>query len=132
MRTCVELRGSISVAHNPSFSPSWARVHGHDYIITVAICKEGYADLVIDASEASEKLRKVLSEMDGKYLASPLEKPPLPSPHVYIVPCSLPGLSGECLARHIAELLGATWVRVCESGLAAPCFYFENFKSKTA
>jgi 6-pyruvoyl-tetrahydropterin synthase len=124
MQTCVELRGSISVAHNPSFSPGWARVHGHDYVITVAICRNGYADVVVDAAQASERLRGVLAEMDGKYLASPLEKPPVQPSDVYVVPCGMPGVSGECLARHIADLLDATWVRVCESGLGAPCFYF--------
>ncbi len=124
MKTCVEIRGSISVAHNPSFSPNWARVHGHDYVITVGICREGYSDLVIDADAASEKLRELLTEMDGKYLASPLERNPPGG--AYVVPCGLPGVSGECIAKHIADLVGATWVRVCESGFAAPCFYFEK------
>jgi len=122
----VEVKGSISVAHNPSFSPNWARIHGHDYVVTVAICRDGYTDMVVDAAEAAERLRKVLAEMDGKYLASPLERPPLPSANVYVVPCGLPGVSGECLAKHIAELLNATWVRVCESALTAPCFYFSR------
>lgn len=126
MRTCVELRGSISAAHNPAFSPRWARVHGHDYVITVGICREGLVDLVVDASEASERLFKILSEMDGKYLASTQERPSIPSQDVYVVPCDLPGVSGECIARHIAELLGATWVRVCESSYNSPCFYVER------
>ncbi|MFN3803661.1 MAG: 6-carboxytetrahydropterin synthase [Pyrobaculum sp.] len=124
MRTCVELRGSISVAHNPSFSPEWSRVHGHDYIITVGICKEGYVELVVDAGEAGKKLEAVLTHMDGRYLASSVEKD-VPQ-GAYVVPCSLPGVSGECIARHVAELIDATWVRVCESGLGGPCFYFEK------
>ncbi|ABL88122.1 conserved hypothetical protein [Pyrobaculum islandicum DSM 4184] len=126
MRTCVELRGSISVAHNPSFSPKWARIHGHDYVITVGICRDGYTDVVVDAAEVSEKFRKVLTSMDGRYLASPFEKLPPDIKDVYIVPCSLSGVSGECLARHIAELMRASWVRICESGFGSPCFYYES------
>ncbi|MEM1519776.1 MAG: 6-carboxytetrahydropterin synthase [Pyrobaculum sp.] len=126
MRTCVELRGSISVAHNPAFSPQWARVHGHDYMITVGICREGAVDLVVDASIASKRLMEILKEMDGRYLASPSEDVRLPRENIYIVPCSLPGVSGECIAKHIADLLDATWVRVCESAYASPCFYVEK------
>jgi len=126
MQTCVELRGSISVAHKPSFSPGWARVHGHDYFITVGICVEGYRDLVVDADEASKKFREALARMDGKYLASPQERVALDAGEVYVVPCNLPGVSGECLAKHIADLVGAAWVRVCESSLGGPCFYFSK------
>ncbi|ACB40265.1 6-pyruvoyl trahydropterin synthase family protein [Pyrobaculum neutrophilum] len=126
MRTCVELKGSVSVAHNPSFSPKWARIHGHDYVITVGICREGYTDVVVDAAEAGDKFRALLASIDGKYLASPLENPPLEPSGVYTVPCGQPGVSGECLAKYIAELMGASWVRVCESGLGSPCFYFER------
>lgn len=126
MRTCVELRGSISVAHNPSFSPSWARVHGHDYLVVVGICVDEYAELVVDAAEASRKLTELLAKMDGRYLASGAERHSFREDEVYVVPCSLPGVSGECLAKHIADLVGASWVRVCESSLNGPCFYYEK------
>ncbi|MEM0462546.1 6-carboxytetrahydropterin synthase [Pyrobaculum sp.] len=126
MRTCVELKGSISVAHKPSFSTAWGRVHGHDYIITASICRDGFHDVVVDAGEAGERLRELLSKMDGKYLASSAEQVDLPEEEVYVVPCNAAGLSGECLAKHIADLLGASWVRVCESGYGAPCFLYER------
>ncbi|MEM0479638.1 MAG: 6-carboxytetrahydropterin synthase [Pyrobaculum sp.] len=127
MRTCVELRGSISVAHNPSFSPQWAKIHGHDYVITVGICRDGDADIVVDADTATKKLQQILASMDGKYLASSSEDvKKLGNIDVYVVPCSLPGLSGECLARHLANLMDADWVRVCESAFGAPCFYYES------
>lgn len=126
MRTCVELRGSISVAHKPAFSPTWNRVHGHDYYITVGICKEGYHEVVVDASAAGDRFKELLAKLDGKYLASSSEQTPLSADEVYIVPCEAKGVSGECLAKHIADLMGATWVRVCESAYASPCFYFER------
>ncbi|WP_148682608.1 6-carboxytetrahydropterin synthase [Pyrobaculum ferrireducens] len=126
MRTCVELRGSISVAHRPAFSPAWGRVHGHDYHITAGFCRDGYHELVADAAEVGERFREILARMDGRYLASSSEPTQFGGDEVYVVPCGLAGVSGECLARHIAELIGATWVRVCESGLWSPCFYFER------
>ncbi|AET31843.1 hypothetical protein P186_0389 [Pyrobaculum ferrireducens] len=79
-----------------------------------------------DAAEVGERFREILARMDGRYLASSSEPTQFGGDEVYVVPCGLAGVSGECLARHIAELIGATWVRVCESGLWSPCFYFER------
>lgn len=125
MRTCVELKGSISVAHRAKFSPQWAAVHGHDYVITVGICRDSYTELVVDADEAAKRLKEILQRMDGKYLASSSETTSLPQEEVYVVPCNLPGASGECIVRHVAELVGASWARICESSLQGPCFYVE-------
>ena len=119
MTTCVEVRGAISVAHRVP-GTAYASVHGHDYQVVAAICVEGFADMVSDADRLTARLRELLAGLEGRYLASTSEDPP-PIEHVRI-PCGAPGVTGECLARFIAESLGASWVRVCES--AGPCFYY--------
>ena len=121
MRTCVEVRGVISVAHRVP-GTAYASVHGHDYQVTAAICISGFTDMVADADKLTAKLRELLAELEGKYLASSAEDPPSFT-HVKI-PCKAPGLTGECLAKYIADRIGATWVRVCES--AGPCFFFSR------
>ncbi|MEZ0248113.1 MAG: 6-carboxytetrahydropterin synthase [Thermoproteus sp.] len=122
MRLCVVAKGSIAVAHKPSFSPIMGSLHGHDYTIRVAVCGPDDVDYVVDADELQQRLNALLAEMNGKYLKSSREES-APEPY-YEVPCGPHGVTGECLARHIARSLGATWVEVCEGGLTSPCFYY--------
>jgi len=121
VKTCVEVRGAISVAHRVP-GTAYASIHGHDYQIVAAICVNGFSDMVGDADKLTAKLREVLMELEGKYLSSSSEDTP-PFAHVKI-PCNAPGLTGECLAKYIADRIGATWVRVCES--AGPCFFYSK------
>ncbi|AEA13194.1 MAG: 6-carboxytetrahydropterin synthase [Thermoproteus sp.] len=122
MRLCVVARGSISVAHKPSFSALKGTLHGHDYVIRAAVCGPDDVDYVVDADELQRRLWSLLAEMDGKYLKSSREGE-APEPY-YEIPCGPGGVTGECLARYIARHLGATWVEVCEGGLSTPCFYY--------
>lgn len=110
------------MAHKPSFSQLAGTLHGHDYVVRVAVCGPEDVDYVVDAEELQRRLANALAEMHGKYLKSTRE-PDGPEPY-YEVPCGPGGVTGECLARHIARLLGATWVEVCEGGPTAPCFYY--------
>jgi 6-pyruvoyl-tetrahydropterin synthase len=122
VRLCVVARGSISVAHRPSFAAVKSGLHGHDYMIEAAVCGPDDVDYVVDADELQRRLWSLLAEMDGKYLKSSQEEG-APEPY-YEIPCGPGGVTGECLAKYIAQLLGATWVEVCEGGPSAPCFYY--------
>ncbi len=110
------------MAHRVGFSPGYDTLHGHDYVVFAAVCSDGEVDVVVDAAGLTGRLSSLLKEMDGKYL--------VPTPGeaetagTYLVPCGAQGVTGECMARYIARRLGATWVRVCESGLTSPCFYY--------
>lgn len=99
-------------------------MHGHDYWISVAFCGEGERGYVLDAAAASEELRRLLSAMNGRYLAAPGEAHGLGREEVYVVPCDAPGVSGECIAAYIGRRLGASWVKVCEGSPEGPCFYY--------
>lgn len=122
MRLCVIVKGSVSVAIRPSFSAVKGALHGHDYVVRAAFCGPDDVDYLTDAEELQRRLWSLLAEMDGKYLKSARERG-APEPY-YEIPCGPEGASGECLARYIARTLGATWVEVCEGGLATPCFYY--------
>lgn len=122
MRLCVVVKGSIAVAHKPSFSPVMGTLHGHDYVIRAAFCGPDDVDYFIDADELKRRLDGLLTQMHGRYLKSEREAD-APEPY-FEIPCGPYGVTGECLARYIARALGATWVEVCESGLEAPCFYY--------
>ncbi len=124
MRLCVEARGSISVAHRVGFSPGYSSIHGHDYVVLAAVCSDSEVDVVVDAAGLTERLSALLREMDGRYLVPTADE--TATGGTYLVPCNAQGVTGECIARHIARSLGATWVRVCESGLTSPCFYYET------
>lgn len=116
------VRGYISVAHKPAFSPAMGTLHGHDYIVRAAVCGPEDANYVVDADALQRRLESLLAEMHGKYLKAAGEGA-APEPY-YEIPCGPDGATGECLARHVARSLGAAWVEVCEGGPTAPCFYY--------
>ena len=84
MRTCISVETSFAAAHytNPHLS-SAGTLHGHNWRVTVKVCKEGVSAWVIDALKLKEKVNEIVEPLQFSILV------PEPDAGVWLKPRGL-------------------------------------------
>jgi 6-pyruvoyltetrahydropterin/6-carboxytetrahydropterin synthase len=70
MRTCISVRAFFIAGHRvpESLSSKCSKIHGHNYMVRVRVCREGGIPWVMDLDELYRAVEKLLEPLDHSYI----------------------------------------------------------------
>lgn len=70
MKTCISVRTRFIAGHKvpEDLSEKCSKIHGHNYLVRVRVCRGGETPWVMDLDELNNKVEKLLNPLDHSYI----------------------------------------------------------------